>query len=386
MEINIIKDELYGKKNGFIQDDNLGILEFEILNEDVSIVNSLRRTMMTDISSLVFRGFPHESNNIMIEKNNTRFNNEYLKHRISCIPILYNDPSNYKVFKENYYYKLNVKIKGDEKEKKLITTNDFELYRRNPQGNDKLIKKNNYLPKYNGEGVPICYLFPKISETEPEEELNITMNIDIGTQKEDACWNMVSKCLFYNIQDEKEVENRKKEFIGKEQEMRDFEILDAQRYYKKNHFNFIVETIGVYKNKEIVKMACESIINKLTKLNEAFSKNTEEFNSPQTLILNNDKSLFYIFKETMSNNNILYTLRLENEDYTIGKLIEKHLDLSVYKYVSFKKEHPHDTYSFIHFVYKNQENINEIKVIEDLKNALNVIIKKYESIYKEFNS
>ena len=379
MEINIIKDEYYGKK-GFTEDKNLGVLEFELLNEDVSVVNSLRRTMMTDIKSLVFRGFPHDSNNINIEKNNTKFNNEYLKHRISCIPILYNEPKKYKDLVDNYYYK--VAVKNQTSEKILITTNDFILYKRNSEGQDTKIKSN-YLPKYNTDGIPICYLFPKISDTDAEEELNITMTLYIGTQKEDACWNMVSKCLFYNIEDTSVVEEKKNEFKENELGLKDFEILDAQRYFIPNHFHVIIETVGVYTNKTIVKYACESIIDKLNKLNEELTKTTEEFNSPQTLILNNDK-LFYIFKENMSDNNILYTLRLENEDYTIGKLIEKHMDLSTYKYISFKKEHPHDSYSFIHFVYKNHENITDQLVIKDLNKTITLLIDKYSNIHKEF--
>ena len=382
MEINIIKDDRYGKNNGFTEDKNLGKLEFELLNEDVSIVNSLRRTMMTDIKSLVFRGFPHESNNIIIEKNNTKFNNEYLKHRISCIPILYNEPKNFKTFVDNYYYKLYVK--NQKSEKILITTKDMILYKRKKDGDDEKVKSN-YLPKYNNDGIPICYLFPKISDTDVEEELNITMTVYIGRQKEDACWNMVSKCLYYNIEDPIMIEKKKKEFKGDEMALKDFEILDAQRFFKPNQFHVIVETIGVYTNIQIVKYACESIIDKLDKLNEELDKTTEEFNSPQSLILNNDK-LLYIFKENTSDDSILYTLRLENEDYTIGKLIEKHMDLSTYKYISFKKEHPHDSYSFIHFVYTIHENKTDQLVIKDLKKTISLLIEKYTNIYKVFNS
>ena len=131
--------------------------------------------------------------------------------------------------------------------------------------------------------------------------------------------------------------------------------------------------------------ACENIIEKLNHLKDELSKNTEEFNSPQVLILNNEK-IYHLFKENMSDNNILYTLRLENEDYTIGKLIEKHMDLNYYKYVSFKKEHPHDSYSFIHFVYKNEENSNEQVVIKNLIETITTIINKFINILNFFKT
>ena len=62
-------------------------LQFNLMNVDVSVVNSLRRVCLSNIRTLVFRGFPHEESNIDIHKNTTRFNNEFLKHRIQCIPI-----------------------------------------------------------------------------------------------------------------------------------------------------------------------------------------------------------------------------------------------------------------------------------------------------------
>ena len=64
-----------------------GMMTFEITDIDVSIVNSMRRVMMTHIQMLVFRGFPHKENCINITKNKSKFNNEYIKHRIQCIPI-----------------------------------------------------------------------------------------------------------------------------------------------------------------------------------------------------------------------------------------------------------------------------------------------------------
>ena len=67
------------------------LLTFEVVNVDVSVINSLRRVILTHIPTLVFRGFPHYSNKINIKKNNTKFNNEYLKHRLSCVPIYVNN-------------------------------------------------------------------------------------------------------------------------------------------------------------------------------------------------------------------------------------------------------------------------------------------------------
>ena len=56
---------------------------------DKSIVNGIRRTLLTDIQSVAF-----DPDNIKIEKNTGSLHNEFLKHRISLIP-LYIDPETY---------------------------------------------------------------------------------------------------------------------------------------------------------------------------------------------------------------------------------------------------------------------------------------------------
>ena len=72
-------------------DDKLSII---IKDAEVCVVNALRRTILSKINTLVFRGFPYESNNINITENTTKFNNEYL-NMVSCIPIMENDDSKY---------------------------------------------------------------------------------------------------------------------------------------------------------------------------------------------------------------------------------------------------------------------------------------------------
>ena len=81
----------------------------------------------------------------------------------------------------------------------------------------------------------------------------------------------------------------------------------------------------------------------------------------------------------------MYYLRIENDDYTIGKLIEKYLYYMFGKeiyYVSFKKEHPHDTHCLIHFAYKNKVEVG--KIIHDLTKVTEEVIHIYDKIEKSF--
>ena len=64
-----------------------GVLTFQMDKTHVSLANALRRVILSEINTVVIRGFPHEQNNINIIKNTSRFNNEVLKHRLINIPI-----------------------------------------------------------------------------------------------------------------------------------------------------------------------------------------------------------------------------------------------------------------------------------------------------------
>ncbi len=83
--------------------------------------------------------------------------------------------------------------------------------------------------------------------------------------------------------------------------------------------------------------------------------------------------------------NPTYCFYIQNDDYTIGKIVEKYL-YNMYRsdiyYVSFKKEHPHDTHCLVSFTY-NTEISNE-GVIDNLRNVSTELIRIYESISSKF--
>ena len=54
---------------------------------DVSYLNAVRRILLSDVPTLVFRTSPHAKNLATVTVNTTRQNNEYLLQRLSCIPI-----------------------------------------------------------------------------------------------------------------------------------------------------------------------------------------------------------------------------------------------------------------------------------------------------------
>jgi DNA-directed RNA polymerase subunit L len=355
------------------------ILTFKMINVDVCVVNSLRRVILTEIPTLMFRGFPHYSNRINIKKNNTKFNNEYLKHRISCVPIHVNE-TEFENYKNNY--EVRVSVVNTENKTIYVTTEDFKLF---DKGKDTEIKEMDGKPidifkpdPISKNYIPICCLMPRISDTDDPEELTMVLDFDIGTAKEDACWNVVSKCMFVNIQDDAKIEEEIKRMDLKEDDAKDFRLLDAQRIFIPNQYLFTVESLGVYDNDYIVKKACQYIKIRLTELSTFL---TREGGLTEPSFVKDKYGLF----EEITSTTPMYYLRIENDDYTIGKLIEKYLYYMFGKdiyYVSFKKEHPHDTHCLIHFAYKNKEDIKvEVgTIIQNLITVIDAIIVIYNKI------
>jgi DNA-directed RNA polymerase subunit L len=353
-------------------------LTFKLLNVDVSVVNSIRRVILTEIPTLVFRGFPHYSNKINITKNNTKFNNEYLKHRISCVPIHIDNDADFDNIVNNY--EIRVRVANPENKTIYVTTHDFKLF--NKDTDEEIKGRHLFRPdSITNDYIPICCLMPRISDTDEPEELTMTINFDIGTAKEDACWNVVSKCMFVNIQDDDKIEQEVKRLQLKEEDEKDFRLLDAQRIFVPNQYLITVESVGVFENGYIVMKACEYIKNRLTEL-ATFLNKEQRLTEPSFI-----KDKYGLFEDTTatSSGELMYYLRIENDDYTIGKLIEKYLyymfGTQIY-YVSFKKEHPHDTHCFIHFAYKTKVEVG--RIIHDLTKVIDEVTKIYNKIEQAF--
>lgn len=358
-------------------------LLFTLSGVNVSLANAVRRTILSDIPQVVFRTTPYEKNLCTVHINTTRFNNEIIKQRLSCIPI------HIKEFDDSLLknYLLEVEIENDTDSVMYVTTENFKI---------KNISTDTYLSEkdirsifppndFTSFFIDFLRLRPKISEEIPGEKIHLTCKFDIGTAKEDGMFNVVSTSSYAFTQDQDKVE----QYVAKKmQELRDegkskdeieFEIknwrlLEAQRIFKPDSFDFVVETVGVYTNTEIVVKACEILVQGLKGLDTAFQTDDDT-------LVNIKKS-----ENTMLNS---YDILLEKEDYTLGKILEYVLYMKFYEglktmtYCGFKKMHPHDDGSVIRVAYKEPIEKMGIKqnIMESLADAMNIYIK----IAKEFS-
>ena len=98
------------------------ILTFTIAGIDVSYINAVRRTILSDIPVVCFKTTPYEENKANILINTTRLNNEILKQRLSCIPICIKD---LEIPFKNYILEIDVENKTDTAI--YVTTKDFKI-------------------------------------------------------------------------------------------------------------------------------------------------------------------------------------------------------------------------------------------------------------------
>ena len=177
-----------------------GRLHFIIDNIDVSIINGLRRVITSNIPTLVFRGFPDKDNQINIKKNTTKFNNEYLKHRISCIPIMNQDESTFSSFCNLYQVELN--MTNDTLEQIYVTTEHLNIIDKTSQKPIKDGARTFFPPDpISGEYILICILYPNQNSQEENESIHFVANIDQGTALECSCWNVVNHCCLLYTSD-----------------------------------------------------------------------------------------------------------------------------------------------------------------------------------------
>ena len=351
------------------------LLKFTLEQTNVSIANGIRRIIISDIPCVVFRTIPYEKNEVTIEVNTTRMNNEIIKQRISCIPIHIQDIENFPL--DDHI--VEVDMKNDDEMIKYLTTEHFKI---------KNITNGKYLSKEETtkifppdpitvDFIDILRLRPGIKNAKEGEHIKIKMKMIISTAKEDSSFNVASTCAYAATPDEGKIEevwNSKKEEMVKsgvdetqiKKAEKDWRLLDAKRIIKPDSFRFVVESVGQYDEIDIVKKAIEVMINKIQKL-------ADDINSNKDNILTQSAS-------TIENS---YDIKLIGEDYTLGKVIEfvlyqNHFEKTL-SYCGFRKPHPHIDESIIRIGFMKETE--ESDVVQLIIDVCNTAIQVYKQIY-----
>ena len=221
-------------------------LELQIKGENINhvIINTIRRTILSDIPIYAFNEFNFTSNESI-------FNNNYVKLRLRNMPVWGIPNKIDKITKENKPEIENtlgddglvdVQIDDDvdlENESKINTSslNQLTMYvdSKNDEKIIKTISTNDAKFYYANKNIPSPYSIPiPIIKLQPDQAINFSAITVLGTEKESAIFCATSVCYYNEIND--------------------------------NEFKFILESRGQIDEKRIIEVALINIIEKLEKL------------------------------------------------------------------------------------------------------------------------
>lgn len=356
-----------------MSEDN-GELTFTLSGVNVSIANSIRRIILSEIPCVVFRTTPYSENKVFIQTNTTRMNNELIKQRMSCIPIYITDTS---TPIEQYKVMLDKQNVGDTI--LHVTTEDFTIIDTNTDtALPQAMVKNMFPPdSLTGDYIDIVRLRPKLSETIEGEHIVLSASFDIGMAKENGSFNVVSTCSYGNtvnadmVNDHlsKYVDGLKMEQLSEdtiELKKKDWLFLNSEIYSIPDSYDFTIETVGPFENKTIVLKGIHVMMDKINKFKS--SVQTED-----------------IIHTTVTSLDHGFDIQLKGEDYTLGKALEyilfaRHYDRhsptsdKSLNFCGFRKPHPHIDESIIRlgFVAPTDKN-SVIQVLTEACKALETI-------------
>ena len=412
-DIKIIKSKTSDKKNLIF--DILGSVEYGL---DKSIVNGIRRTLLTDIKTIAFN-----EEDIVINTNNGGLHNEFLKHRISLIP-LYIDPNQYH---RQYLFKLSVKV-SDDIPLLSITANMFEIYKLKPE-NERLYQKqkdmeyidddeNILLKSSNKVDTSYYNLDHPLSDNEKEkifrpfifnksknyflitelknthsvnenEEIELYCVPSIGSSRIHSRFNNLSTVTYSFKRDLKQFENvvADKILIDKIKPAnvnlftRRLELSEGERYYLRDsrnepyHYIFKLSSNHYYPSEIIFIQSTEILINRFMNIIDNLKK----------IISNPDESLFTI--EKLKNDNTFKIIMLKEDD-TTGNIIQTHAvnhhitSKSYIELIGYKKPHPLTDLIFMNIMVKPNSFSEDQKKTEIIQYLITVIDDVIEIIKK----
>lgn len=354
--------------------EEAGILSFTLTGVDTIIANCLRRVILSDIDILGIRSIPYEDNDITILKNTSQMNNEILSHRISCIPIYISDLS-------IQYESLKIICDVENKTENIIdiTTKDFKIYDTRSESYLSEEDKEEIFPAESKTKDYILFarLLPNPNITSQNEAIHFEAKLSRVNASENSTFNVVSTCSYQFTPDKikqksawsdinKEMVNNGKTSEEINDYQKNWELQDAKRIFKKNSFDFVIETIGIYTNRDIVKKGCMYIIQRLEKLKDIVDEKQMKIKRGNTNI------------ET-------FDIVVENDNHTISKLIEYALytlyfeENSILSFVGYRKEHPHRDYGIIRIAFNNDPESEEY-IYNLLQQSIMFIVKIYTKI------
>jgi len=333
---------------------------FDIDNLDLSIINGIRRIILTEIPVVGFYG--EEESSIEMIMNTGPLHNEFMKHRIGLIPINVDEKITDDYEDDDYKFELNANntnsttinittadINGSYKNKDLSKAELKELFPQNPTTKENIL----------------------ITRLRPNEELHFKATAIKRTAKLNASFSAVSLANFYFIENNDEASTKDN-------------ILDKHRSYHRNEYGdptlikFEIESVNKLSYKYLFSKAIQILINKLEKLIDNINNNE-------------------IMIEPIPNNPFSVNFHINNEDDTLGNVIQSVLHNKYIRasdkfkgiectYIGYICPHPLKQLMIVRITLDKQTNEDIFKefLIEN-SNDIIAYLKEINADWQKFN-
>jgi DNA-directed RNA polymerase subunit L len=274
---------------------------FDVHDTDLSIVNGIRRIILTDVEVVGFSG--EEDPSLEVVKNTGRLHNEIILHRFGLIPIHLSEEETDGFTDGSYAFELHVQNKTEDTLN--VTTHSFKVTHNDRPLQEKEVKNMFKVDMVSKDPILITRL-------RPHEELHMKGEAVKRTARFHAGFSPVSLCTFSYIQDPTLAAAATN-------------VLDKERAYMRNGhgdpiaFHFEIEPKIDLSPRYLVAKACEIIIQKLqTILQEVYQEESEKI----TIEEGDTGGVNFTFK---------------GEDDTIGNILQSYLHVN---FVRAKKHAP----------------------------------------------
>ena len=248
-------------------------MSFDLVDCDVSIVNALRRTMLSDVPVCCIRSENETVNQCRILVNHTRLHNEILKQRLSAIPVHTTDltllPGK---------YQLVLDVTNDTDHVMVVTSEHFRLRQIDSGGgtdvymSDEVARRIFPACELTGDFVHFANLKP--AQNTHAQQLHLVADFSVSCARNNAMFNAVSKCTYFATVDWDAaraalaglVEGWRAEGLS-DADVRlrsdNFMLLDAFRYVVKNSWRVSFASVGVAGNELLLKQSLRLLEDKL---------------------------------------------------------------------------------------------------------------------------
>ena len=326
-------------------------LYFRVSGINVSLANALRRVILAEIPCVVLNADAEED--IEIERNTTRLNNELIRQRLCCVPVHVTDTAI-----GDHQVELDVENTGDTV--MMATTRNFRVKNRATDTylTDKATKAMFPPDPITGDFIDLVRLRPAQTNG-GNEAITLHCRLGVSTASENASFGVAATCSYAATQDvaasdaaweEKKPDTADPDAL--QMAKTDWDLLGAKRYVVPDSFDFVVETVGQFSNEQLLVRACEIMVDKLKRF----------------AVLDAGHVSVAPSQGTMEN---AYTATMRGEGYTLGKVVESVLLLTHVRgqagsdgtivYCGFRKPHPHVDVSELRLAFATKSSLESAR-------------------------